>query len=147
LAIYDSMLDDADFRNLDAMPNLQYLWLVNHAIGDETAEWAAACTNLKFVVLDATELTDVGLSRLASLTHLEGLSLSNCDRITVAGVGSLAQNPELESIKVPTELMTDEMVEVLRTFPHLEQIHLSPPLNDPELKSEIEREWKLHEYD
>ena len=117
-------------------PNLTTLHLTNAPfLADECLETMAECCPLmeELNVRGAANLTDLGISMLASLEHLTHLNLSTCPRLTDSGVSSLALSlHKLESLDVSTmNFHSDQIFSAIAdTMTHLRVLRMN---NNPRL--------------
>jgi YHS domain-containing protein len=80
-------------------------------------------SNLRWLDLGGTRVTDAGLAHLAIMPNLTRLHLERTS-ITDAGLSRLVDLPNLEYLNLYGDDLTDAVVEVLRQLPKLKQVYL-----------------------
>jgi hypothetical protein len=66
-------------RDLEFLPNLDRLWMLNSGVRDEDLRWIAKSQSLTGLELSRTHVTDQGLRYLYSMERLKDLNLSGTD--------------------------------------------------------------------
>lgn len=89
----------------------------------ELAQLAPLGSNLRWLDLAGTTVTDAGLSNLAVMPNLARLHLERT-RITDAGLAAVADLPNLEYLDLYGTAVTDAGVERLGQMPRLKQLYL-----------------------
>lgn len=104
---------------------------------------AAADAKIHSVQLSGAKLTDTGLRYLAGLTNLEFLDLGR-SQVTDSGVGLLADHPKLVSLAVPETKVTAAGVKRLASSTSLKFLHLSGDQVTDDLLEALMAVHKIH---
>lgn len=123
LDLSNADIDDQGLEQIAHLP-LRRLWLQDTAITDASAETLSQMQQLRFLQLNATELTDEFLARLKALPNLTILGLRGA-KVTSAGMQHLARHPRLETLDVYWTAVDDDGVRVLVDCPSLGDLGLS----------------------
>jgi hypothetical protein len=108
-----------DAARLTGLTELRYLFLYNTQITDAGLVHLGGLTELRLLYLGHTQVTDAGLVHLAGLTELRRLHLSNT-QVTDAGLIHLAGPTELQELWLDNTHVTDAGVaELKRALPGL----------------------------
>jgi internalin A len=100
LMLFDSDISDAGLlRLLAEMPELRRLNTRHLLIGDAVAEALTQYSQLEFVALDDSRITDKSLRHLATLPKLRELTVTST-RITDQGLAYLKDSPSLRTLVV-----------------------------------------------
>jgi hypothetical protein len=114
-----ALLGDDFFFDVVGVSAYLRSWL----FGDEEAAYLRALTNLTYLDLSGTEITDSGLESLRALTALEYLSLRDND-ITDGGLGNLKGMTSLGELDLSNTQVTDSGLEHLEELANLERLIL-----------------------
>lgn len=123
LDLSSTTVDDDGLTKIVHLP-LRELWLQSTRITDASAPALSQMTNLDFLQLNATGLTDAFLRDLAALPHLRNLGLRGA-RVTDQGLVYLPQHPQLVDLDLYQTTVTDAGVETLVKCQQLEDLGLS----------------------
>jgi len=92
---------DDGFRHVGNCQNLENLWCMYcRDTGDEATEHISRLSRLRTYYAGSTQISDRSLDILSKMSSLEEIELSDCKKITNAGVGLLARLPNLRVISV-----------------------------------------------
>lgn len=108
---------------LEHFKNLTMLNLANCSIDDEDMSRIGAMSNLVYLDLSGTRVTDAGLAQLAQLQRLEHLYLPA--QTTDAGVRHLAGLNRLHKLNLIKSQVTDETLVTLQHLTSLSDVHLN----------------------
>ncbi len=89
----------------------------------QLARLAPLGTNIRWLDLGGTRISDDGLARVASMPNLTRLHLEKTG-VTDAGLISLTNLPNLEYLNLYGTIVTDAGLETLRGMPKLKQVYL-----------------------
>lgn len=126
LSLGGCCLTNRSIDSLRLLPKLQFLYLGDvQALDDEAArELGRHMSQLKWLSLDSTSVTDAGVASLASLTQLELLDLART-RITGSALQHLPALPALKSLDLSCCLrLGSEAVEHLSECKQLTSLNL-----------------------
>ena len=114
LMLQDSNISDAScLRLLREMPDLKQLNMRHVLVGDILAEQLPNWTELTYVSLGDSRVTDSGVAHLSKLQHLTELSLEST-RITDAALKSLYSMTQLQHLNVDVTRTTVDGVLAIR---------------------------------
>jgi YHS domain-containing protein len=89
----------------------------------DLAALAPLATNLRWLDLAGTAVTDAALEQVGAMRHLTRLHLQRT-AITDAGISQLAGLGELEALNLYGTAVTDDALETLKRLPKLRQLYL-----------------------
>jgi Leucine-rich repeat (LRR) protein len=113
------------FRHLASLTGLRKLNLsLCSGVDDKAVASISGLTNLKWLDLHFTQVTDTGLAHLKGLTRLEYLNLEGTNA-TDNGLPQLKDLVRLEQLNLRKTKVTDRALRVLQHFPRLERLDLS----------------------
>jgi Leucine-rich repeat (LRR) protein len=95
-----------EIGQLSGLTNLDYLNLVNTAVTDAGLAHLSKLPKLRELFLDGTAITDVGLDHLSGCTNLERLGISET-AVTDAGLAHLSRLPKLQEVFLDGTAVTD----------------------------------------
>jgi thiol-disulfide isomerase/thioredoxin/Leucine-rich repeat (LRR) protein len=101
-----------DFAWLAKMPQLTRLQIIRGLVDDRTAAHLAALKNVENLWLDDALLSDDGLRPLLGLKNVVGLQVGGF--LTDKGILQLAALPQLESLQIGSDTVTDAGLQELR---------------------------------
>jgi hypothetical protein len=89
-------LRDEGFKHVGRCRDLQALWLMDcEETGDEATTHISGLSTLEKYYASSTKITDRSLAVLATMHSLTDIQLSDCFRVTDAGIAELAALPRL----------------------------------------------------
>jgi hypothetical protein len=92
-------LRDEGFRHVGTCRELQALWLMDcEETGDEATTHISRLPTLEKYFASSTKITDRSLALLATMHSLTEVQLSDCFRVTDAGIAELAALPRLRRL-------------------------------------------------
>jgi serine/threonine protein kinase len=81
-------------------PQIYSLTLNGTGVGDNLGPALSKCYSLSWLVISNTSITDAGLRKLAPLSGLNGIILSQCEAIDDQGIDALLRLPHLNLISL-----------------------------------------------
>jgi hypothetical protein len=123
LLVEDPIQDD-DLPGLRLLKKRSNLDLAGYAITDAGLKHLEGLVNLRYLVLDNTQVTDDGLEKLQNLPNLDQLHLSNC-AITDLGLKHLESLEQLHTLILNHTKITDVGLESISKLTQLKQLQLS----------------------
>lgn len=123
LSLGEKATDD-DLAAFSICSDLEYLYLRKSKITDAGLEHLSHFPQLRSLSLDDLPITDVGLFPLSQLPHLETLQIENCG-IRVSNLLSLPNKQHLTSLDLSHTQFADDECELLVEFPHLQSLTLN----------------------
>jgi internalin A len=114
---FNRLFDDIKAQNLPGL-SLSNRWDVSN----DTIKSLEDGSPLIILLLGNTRITDEGLASIASVTHLERLSLPR--QITDAKLRELSGLTSLRSINLNRSKITDKGLAILAKLPHLESLNV-----------------------
>ncbi len=108
-----SEVNDGRLQHLNALPQLQVLWLFGTGVTDAGLKHLEGLTKLQWLRLDRTNVTDAGLQHLKGLTQLQQLEISS-DNIGDAGLQHLRGLTQLQTLDLRGTNVTDAGVKKLQ---------------------------------
>jgi hypothetical protein len=109
--------------HLKGLHSLKTLWLPRSTV-DADMVHIRGLASLEGLVLGGAKISDKGLASVAALTHLRGLDVHGCARITDAGMAHLAGLKDLESIELGGAPIGDDGLRHLAGLTRLKGIGL-----------------------
>jgi hypothetical protein len=110
----EPVIDDK-LDGLLTIDRLEALYLHGQTkVTDAGLERVRSQSHLKLLWLQNTQVTDSGLARLSGLTHLRELSLDGCSRVTDDGLENLKGFKELKKLSLIGTRVTDAGVARLK---------------------------------
>jgi hypothetical protein len=103
----------AEIGQLSELTNLEYLNLVDTAVTDAGLTHLSKLPKLGQLYLDGTAATDVGMAHLSGCTNLDSLGISNT-AVTDAGLAHLSKIATLKEVFLGGTAVTDAGIEQLR---------------------------------
>lgn len=129
-----TLLDDAAFRRLEEMSQLQSLSLQNTNLTDMRLPCLAGLSKLQTLNLQSTPITDAGLNCLEALTNLQTLSLQST-RVTDAGLSRLRRLTNLRELNLKGTQIAYFGLVYLKDLSRLQTLNLQgTKVNDAGLK-------------
>jgi internalin A len=92
-------------------------------VGDKEVSLLADATNLKYLNLDRSRITDEGLKNLPWLPRLTNLSLSNT-QVTDAGMEALTKLQNLEVLRLDRTRVKNAGLSIIAELPNLKNLSL-----------------------
>ena len=119
----DRAFGDDEASHLKALTNLDFLVLCGTQVTDEGLEHLEGLGSLRVLALSNTQITDAGLKHLEGLTNLTALELANT-QVSYAGLKHLEGLTSLEYLNLTGTQVTLEGVEKLQeALPNCEIIY------------------------
>jgi len=112
VTLMSSKLDDAGGQKLGKLTNVRWLFVWHTKITDKSMKAIASLPKLETIYLDETGLTDVGLKEFAKAQALQTLWVSKT-AVTDAGIAALAKLPKLSWIRMEETKITDKSLQAL----------------------------------
>ncbi len=112
------------FGAIEKLTNLRQLRLASTKIDNEACQKIAQVTSLEVLVLNSTQVNDVGVAALSGLQNLKHLELNNC-LLTPNGFAAIGQFPSLEFIAIEHTNMTNETLDLVCNAKTLKQFYMS----------------------
>jgi Leucine-rich repeat (LRR) protein len=130
-ACWTPLLTDLDMDTISSLSGMEDL---NLGVGVSLGRTGVAVGSGNCQVTGGIQLTDLGLAKLARLTHLRRLDISGA-KITSSGLQSLAKLPQLERLSLWNCVQIDDSAATqLAAFTSLKALDLSAtPVGDPGL--------------
>jgi WD40 repeat protein/Leucine-rich repeat (LRR) protein len=110
--------------HLKGLTNLLYLDVDRTQISDASLENLRGLTSLQRLYIDDTSVTDAGLENLKGLTNLADLGLGST-RVSDAGLEHLKRMSNLNQLKLSSTQVSDIGLTVLARFTRLERLDLN----------------------
>ena len=121
VAAVNGTFQDEDFALVTRIScPLQLTLTANSEITDEGLARLNGMTNITGLDIATTNVTDVGLAHLATLSSLERLDISNNRRITDEGMKHIGQCVRLKELTMPATSISDAGIDPLFNLSQLE---------------------------
>jgi hypothetical protein len=117
-------ISDDELVHLRTFTELRWLTLVHTQVTDAGLESLEGLTHLECLSLSITKTTDAGLLHLRRLTHLKRLEL-DVTHVTGSGFGYLEDLVQLEELSLDRTGLTDEGLKHLQHLRHLTELSLN----------------------
>lgn len=127
LAFHNCSLKGKDLMFFADFPNLRSLQLSGTRVTDSQMEAVSRIHSLEFVNVGKTEVTDIGLSRLADCKRLRQLLFANT-QVTGTAFKRLALLPALEEVNADWGVLDDEALGWLGQIETLRIVYVSGKL-------------------
>ena len=116
-------ISNQELINLTNLPNLAQLTISNDSFPDEGLKYIKKLTNLKELNIQSYAITDNGLKDIfPDLTNLEKLALRS--HVTGAFINSLKNSPNLKTLEICSQNLTDESLKGIENIKGLEELKL-----------------------
>lgn len=115
---------DVVLNGLNSFDEQTSMSFAESEFGDSHIAQLLGHRRLKNLLLNSTQVTDIGLQEIAVLKELIDLELDNT-AVTDAGLEQLAKLPELQFLSLNKTAITDVGLEHLAKAPKLEHLHVS----------------------
>jgi Leucine-rich repeat (LRR) protein len=128
LSLDETKVTHEGLKHLAPLTSLQKLrFYVNGKLGDEAAIHLSALKSLRELTANL-ESTDRGLEAVATLPHLESLTVDGDHGVTAAGLAHLWQMKSLKDLDLRSCPLTDDHLAKMKALSNLERLSLSSTL-------------------
>ena len=110
---------------LKGLKNLTFFQLFRATLNEETMKAISEYPSLEQIRCGQTRVGDAELSTLAGSKTLKAIDLSDCNRVSINGLRSLAQCPKLSFLKVYGKSIDDSCMDVVATMKSLKVLGLN----------------------
>ncbi|HEY9401159.1 MAG TPA: hypothetical protein VIQ24_00600 [Pyrinomonadaceae bacterium] len=117
-------LEDTQLRHIQGLTGLLGLALWETDIGDAACMYLGRMSNLRWLDIGDTQITDEGLAFIRRMPYLEELTLLNT-QIGNAGLQHLAGLSKLKRLDLKRTKVSDAGFELLRKLPGLESLRIT----------------------
>jgi len=112
-------------KDIRGLKNLEELFLFRSDVSDACCAELIKFSKLKQIRCGQTRIGDDGLVELAKLQTLEAIDLSDCNRVSNAGLKSLSALPNLRFLKVFGKRIDDEGVQYVGQMSNMQVLGLN----------------------
>ena len=117
-------ITDAGLAPIAAMAQLEYVGLINTAVGDRGLSWLTGLKKLTALNVAESRVTDAGLVHVAAIAQLEELNLRN-DAISDAGLAHLVNSTRITGLNLTGTKITDAGLLSLQKMRRLTKLTLT----------------------
>ena len=122
-----------DFRRLQSLPNLSFLQLFKATLDEDACAALAEFPALEQIRCAQTRVGDAELVHLSKIESLRAIDLSDCNRVTPAGLESLANGcPKLVFLKVWGKSIGNQSMDIVARMRSLRVLGLVDTAVDDE---------------
>ncbi|MBS0207882.1 MAG: protein kinase [Planctomycetes bacterium] len=139
LVLNGSQITDRGIPNLQRLTKLRQLGLVGTQVTGSSLAALAGCKQLEVLQVGNSPFDNAGMAQLAKFTSLKSLDVTQT-QITDSSVGVLQRLPNLATIYMRENNLTDRAVPVLRTLAHTKLLRVPKqisPAGMQELKNSL----------
>lgn len=117
--------DAASLEQLKSLKDLKYIQLFKATLSEDAMKTLSEFPSLEQIRCGQTRVGDAELKHLANLKSLRAIDLSDCNRVSTAGLRSLANCPKLQFLKVWGPSIDNSSMEVVATMKALKVLGMN----------------------